>query len=103
MLVIRNLVAEADRLAQPAILITLVLLAAAVRIPHLLDSPSFDEVKTLPHIEAGLVRIWTVYDAGNNHPLYNLMARMCWLVWPALWSVRLPALISALLTIGLLT
>jgi len=37
MLVIRNLVAEADRLAQPAILITLVLLAAAVRIPHLLD------------------------------------------------------------------
>jgi hypothetical protein len=82
--------------------VSLTLLGALMRVPHLIDPSIQDEQTTLRRVRSSALEIVTEYDAANNHPLYNLLAHACLALGDSLTLMRVPALCAGLATLPLL-
>jgi uncharacterized membrane protein len=80
----------------PLVILAIILLTALLmRFYNLHQGIWFDEIVTyVLYMERPLGEILTTYDNQNNHLLYTLLARICFLIFgESVWSLRLPAVL----------
>ena len=91
----------ARRTSDAVVLVALVALGLAVRIPGLDGGLWYDEIVTLViSIRQPLVEILTSYPGNNAHPLYSVVAHVTTgMLGEQAWSARLPAVLFGVATI----
>jgi hypothetical protein len=80
----------------PSVILASILLTALImRFYNLGQGIWFDEIVTyVLYMERPLGEILTTYDNQNNHLLYTLLARICFLIFgESVWSLRFPAVL----------
>lgn len=94
---------KTDRL-DVAILVALVVVAVAVRLPGLNGGLWNDEIYSiLNSFRTPFPEMFTTYPGDNKHPLYSHLAHLCiWLFGEKNWSVRLPAFLFGVATVPML-
>jgi hypothetical protein len=81
-------------------LAAVMLVAAAMRLPMIMDGLNHDEAYTVMTFGKSFVYALSNYHVPNNHILHSLLVRLSILAFGyAPWAVRLPALTAGLLTI----
>ena len=91
-----------SRLSPPLVLVVLLFAAAALRLYGLDDGLWIDEILTwTTYMHQPLGELPAAYDSENQHFLFTLLAKVCWLVFgESRWAFRLPAALFGVASVG---
>lgn len=86
---------DPDRTSVPAVLTSLLVVAAALRLYRLDDGLWWDEIfMYVKFVKMPLGQLLTTYESENQHFLYILLARASiWIFGDSVWSLRFPAVL----------